>query len=218
MVLDGLFISKEDLELLKTQKNIIRSFAGQDYILTPKTDAATSIRHGKNFQLGEYVIIKKPDLIEVGDNVRIADFCRISAACKIGDHCELAPGTYIAGGDGKYTFTMKGYSSLASGVKIWLSTNDYVNELVTHSVPHVKETTGPVFMDLFTGIGSNTVVMPDNEIPIGVTIGANSFVPSGFKFEPWTVYAGNPICKKKPRNKEKIIQTLEKIGVDCSGL
>lgn len=217
MVLDGLFISKEDLERLRLQENIIRSFDGQDYVISKKTDSL-DIRHGKNFQLGEYVIIKKPELIEVGDNVRISDFCRISAACKIGDHCELAPGTYIAGGSGKYTFTMKGYSSLAAGVKIWLATNDYVDELVTHSVPEVKEVTGDVTMDLYTGIGSNTVVMPGNIIPIGVTIGANSFVPSGFEFEPWTVYAGNPIRRKKSRNKARIIQTLEKIGIDCSGL
>ena len=97
------------------------------------------MKHGKNFILGEYVIIKKPELVEVGDNVRIADFCRISSACKIGSDCEIAPGTYIAGGDGKYTFEMGSYSSLAAGVKIWLSSNDYVNELVTHSVPCVRE-------------------------------------------------------------------------------
>lgn len=102
------------------------------------------MKHGKNFILGEYVIIKKPELVEVGDNVRIADFCRISSACKIGSDCEIAPGTYIAGGDGKYTFEMGSYSSLAAGVKIWLSSNDYVNELVTHSVPCVKEIQGNV--------------------------------------------------------------------------
>ena len=93
------------------------------------------MKHGKNFTLGEYVIIKKPDLMTIGDNVRISDFCRISSACDIGSDCEIAPGTYIAGGDGKYTFKMGECSSLAAGVKVWLSSNDYVNELVTHSVP-----------------------------------------------------------------------------------
>ena len=91
------------------------------------------MKHGKNFTLGEYVIIKKPDLMTIGDNVRISDFCRISSACDIGSDCEIAPGTYIAGGDGKYTFKMGECSSLAAGVKVWLSSNDYVNELVTHS-------------------------------------------------------------------------------------
>lgn len=73
------------------------------------------MKHGKNFVLGEYVVIKKPDLVTVGDNVRISDFCRISSACEIGSDCEIAAGAYIAGGDGKLTFKMGSYSSLAAG-------------------------------------------------------------------------------------------------------
>lgn len=170
------------------------------------------MKHGKNFIMGEYVIIKKPDLVEVGDNVRISDFCRISSACEIGNHCEIAPGTYIAGGDGNFKFKMGSYSSLAAGVRIWLSSNDYCNELVTHSVPEVKEIQGEVTMGKYTGIGTNSVIMPGNHIPEGVVIGALSFVPSNFEFEPWTVYAGRPIRKVKPRNKENILKTLHKIG------
>ena len=170
------------------------------------------MKHGKNFTLGEYVIIKRPNLIEVGDNVRIADFCRISSACNIGSNCEIAPGTYIAGGDGKYIFQMGDFSSLAAGVKVWLSSNDYVNELVTHNVSNVKEIKGNVILGKYTGIGTNSVIMPDNNIPEGVCIGALSFVPSNYEFEPWTVYAGRPIKPIKKRNKENILKTLKEIG------
>ena len=150
--------------------------------------------------------------MDIGDNVRIADFCRISSACKIGSDCEIAPGTYIAGGDGKYTFQMGECSSLAAGVKIWLSSNDYVNELVTHSLPEVKEIQGNVTLGKYTGVGTNSVIMPNNNIPEGVSIGALSFVPSNYKFEPWTVYAGRPIKPIKKRNKENVLNTLRKIG------
>lgn len=170
------------------------------------------MKHGKNFILGEYVIIKKPELIEVGDNVRISDFCRISSACIIGSDCEISAGVYIAGGDGKYTFNMGECSSLAAGVRVWLSSNDYVNELITHSISEVKEIQGNVTLGKYTGIGSNSVIMPNNNIPEGVSIGALSFVPSNYKFEPWTVYAGRPIRPIKKRNKENIINTLRKIG------
>ena len=170
------------------------------------------MKHGKNFILGEYVILKKPDQLTIGNNVRISDFCRISSACDIGDECEIATGTYISGGSNKYKFTMKGYSSLAAGVRIWLSSNDYVNELVTHSVPEVKEIEGDVTMEKYTGIGTNSVVMPNNHIPEGVSIGALSFVPSGYQFEPWTVYAGRPIRPIKKRNKANILNTLRKLG------
>ncbi|MFV0626565.1 MAG: acyltransferase [Alphaproteobacteria bacterium] len=166
------------------------------------------MKHGKNFNLGEYVIIKKPDLVQIGDNVRISDFCRISSACDIGSECEIATGTYISGGDGLYKFTMGSFSSLAAGVKIWLSSNDYVNELVTHSVPNVKEIQGDVTLGAYTGIGTNSVIMPGNNIPEGVSIGALSFVPSGYKFEPWTVYAGCPIKPIKKRNKENVLRVV----------
>lgn len=171
------------------------------------------MKTGNNFTLGEYVILKKPDLLTVGDNVRIADFCRISSACEIGDDCEIAPGTYIAGGDGEYKFTMGSYSSLSSGVRIWLSSNDYVNELVTHSLPIVKEIKGHVTLGKFTGVGANSVIMPDNNIPEGVTIGALSFVPPRYQFKPWTVYAGCPIKPVRRRNKKNILKTLEQLDI-----
>lgn len=170
------------------------------------------MKTGKDFVLGEYVVLKKPDSLEAGDNVRIADFCRISSACQIASNCEIAPGTYIAGGGDKYRFKMGEYSSLASGVRVWLSSNDYVNELVAHNVPHVKEIEGDVILEKYTGVGTNSVIMPDNHIPEGVTIGALSFVPSRFKFEPWTVYAGRPIRMIKKRNKENILKTIAKIN------
>ncbi|MBR4315905.1 MAG: hypothetical protein IKP65_02900, partial [Alphaproteobacteria bacterium] len=98
--------------------------------------------YGKEFELGEYTLLKKPHLLTVGDHCRIADYCRISCEANIGDYVEIAPYTSIAGGGGKHSFTMKGFSSLSSGVKIWLSSNDYVNELVTHAVPTVREIMG----------------------------------------------------------------------------
>lgn len=170
------------------------------------------MKTGKDFVLGEYVVLKKPDELIVGDNVRIADFCRISSRCEIGSNCEIAVGVYIAGGGDEYRFKMGEYSSLASGVRVWLSSNEYVNELVTHNVPYVKEIEGNVILDRYTGVGCNSVIMPNNHIPEGTVIGALSFVPSNYPFEPWTVYAGCPIRKIKARNREHIMKTLEKIN------
>lgn len=177
------------------------------------------IKHGNQFTLGKSAIVKKPELVEVGDNVRISEFCYISSACKIGSNCEIAIGASVAGGNGHYTFTMGDYSSLAAGVRIWLASNDYVNDLIAHNVPYVKEIEGNVTMGKFTGIGTNTVVMPNNNIPEGVSIGALSFVPSNFKFKPWTVYAGSPIREIKPRNKENILKVLKLIeGKEICGI
>ena len=47
--------------------------------------------------------------------------------------------------------------------------------------------------------------MPGNRIPEGTVIGALSFVPAGFEFEPWSVYAGVPIRFVRARNKEAVL-------------
>ncbi len=169
--------------------------------------------YGKEFELGEYTLLKKPHLLTIGNYCRIADYCRISCEANIGDYVEIAPYTSIAGGGGKYKFTMKGFSSLSAGVKIWLSSNDYVNELVTHAVPTVREIMGDVTMEKYTGIGANSVIMPNNHIPEGVTIGALSFVPENYPFEEWTVYAGCPIKPIKKRNKDKVLKPLYNLGI-----
>lgn len=163
---------------------------------------------GKNFINGKYCIIKNDEESTIGDNCRIADFCRITAKVEIGDYVEIAPYVSIAGGEGKIPFIMKGYSSLAAGVRVWLSSNDYRNELVTHGLEGVLEIEGPVTIEKYTGIGTNSVIMPNNHIPEGVTIGALSFVPPNFKFEPWTIYAGCPIRKVGIRDKEYVLRNL----------
>jgi acetyltransferase-like isoleucine patch superfamily enzyme len=66
-------------------------------------------------------------------------------------------------------------------------------------------------MENFTAVGSNSVVMPNNTIPEGTVIGALSFVPTGFDFKPWSVYAGVPIRFTSNRNKSNVMRQYEKI-------
>ncbi len=120
------------------------------------------------------------------------------------------------GGGIKYQFRLGDYSSLSSGVKIWCASGDYVNDLIISSPPGISlppemsnADAGDVIMERCTCVGANTVVMPDNHIPEGVTIGALSFVPTGFQFEPWSVYAGIPLKKIKARNKESVLAQLD---------
>lgn len=101
------------------------------------------------------------------------------------------------------------FCSLSSGVKIWCTSDDFVNDLVTI----VPEGVGPIKQHLIsadvifgncTAAGSNAVVMPGNEVPEGTVIGALSFVPAGFRFEPWSVYAGVPIRRIGARNRRAV--------------
>jgi len=51
--------------------------------------------------------------------------------------------------------------------------------------------------------------MPDNVVPEGATIGALSYVPPRFQFEPWTVYAGAPIRRVAARDRDRVLAQVD---------
>lgn len=157
--------------------------------------------------------LRYPKQFSVGEGTIVDDFCYFSTRIKLGCHCHVASGCSIAGGaDG--LFVLGDYSSLSSGVKIWTSSDDFVHDLVM-IVPEefgaVKPNVirGDVIFERLTGVGSNSVIMPNNFIPEGVVIGALSFVPSEFSFKPWSVYAGTPIRSIKGRDRDGVLRQLE---------
>jgi acetyltransferase-like isoleucine patch superfamily enzyme len=175
-------------------------------------DAEKFRRCGEDVEIGEFVAIKNPDLMSLGNHVRICEFTRITCECELGDYTELHTGVSIAGGFGRRKFALGDFSSIAAGTKIWLSSDDYRNALVTHAVPGVREFEGDVIFGKYTGCGANSVVMPDNMIPEGTVIGALSFVPMRFKFDEWSVYAGCPVRKVGERNKEAVLKPLKDLS------
>ena len=163
--------------------------------------------------ISKNIRVRYPKHFSVGQNTVIDDFSYFSAKIIIGRHCHIASGVSIAGGI-TYQFSLGDYSSISSGVKVWCESNDYANDLV---ILHPKESIGdnPVAGDVIIGnmcgIGANSVIMPNNNIPEGTVIGALSFVPARFTFKPWSVYAGIPIKFIKKRNKKRILAQVKKI-------
>lgn len=159
--------------------------------------------------------IRHPEHFDIGDNSIVDDFCYISTRVKVGRCSHIASGCSIAGG-GQRLFTLGNYCSLSSGVKIWCTSDDFVNDIITiipEGLGDVKThlISGDVTMEDYTAIGSNSVVMPKNTIPIGTTIGALSFVPAEFDFKPWSVYAGTPIRFIRARNKANVLAQAKKL-------
>jgi acetyltransferase-like isoleucine patch superfamily enzyme len=159
--------------------------------------------------------IRHPDDFQVGEGSIVDDFCYFSTRVKIGRFSHIANGCSVAGGKDRL-FTFGDYGSLSSGVKIWCASDDFVNDMVTIIPPELdnpKENfiVGDVTFARLTAVGSNSVVMPGNDVPEGVAIGALSFVPPNYPFEAWTVYAGTPIRPVKARNREAVLRQLEKL-------
>jgi acetyltransferase-like isoleucine patch superfamily enzyme len=141
----------------------------------------------------------------VGDHSIVDDYCYFSTRVRIGFGSHVANGCSIAGGVDRQ-FVLGDYSSLSAGVKVWCTSDDFVNDVVAICPPGIKENliAGDVTIGDYTAVGANSVVMPKNAIPEGVAIGALSFVPAGFAFEPWSVYAGVPIRHLGKRNEANV--------------
>lgn len=164
--------------------------------------------------ISKNIRVRNEKSFEVGDNSVIDDYCYFSAKIRIGQHCHLANGCSIAGGQ-DYQFTLGDCSSISSGVKIWCQSNEYINDLVVLNIENTdigdQPIQGDVTIGKMCGVGSNSVIMPNNNIPDGTVIGALSYVPPNFKFKSWSVYAGIPIKFIKKRNKENVMKQYNKI-------
>jgi carbonic anhydrase/acetyltransferase-like protein (isoleucine patch superfamily) len=165
--------------------------------------------------VSDRIRVRHPELFVVGEDSVVDDFCYFSTQVRIGRCTHVASGCSVAGGS-EFRFEIGDFSSLSSGVKIWCASDDFVNDLVVlipEGVEQVKTNLiqGHVSLGSYTAVGANSVVMPDNSIPIGVAIGALSFVPPAFAFEAWTVYAGIPIRSIGPRNRGNVMEQARRL-------
>ncbi len=169
--------------------------------MQPIISPNSRIRHREHFVIGEDSIID--------------DFCYFSTRVRIGRCTHIASGCSIAGGP-DLQFQIGDFCSLSSGVKVWCTSDDFVNDLVTIIPPDIEQVKthlirGDVTLDDYTAVGSNSVIMPDNHLPEGTAIGALSFVPAAFKFRPWSVYAGIPIRFLRSRNQASVMEQAHKL-------
>lgn len=159
--------------------------------------------------------VRHPEFFVIEDHSVVDDFCYFSTKVAVGRCSHIASGCSVAGGVDRQ-FTLGRYSSLSAGVRIWCVSDDFVNDVITimpSGIGQVKTRliVGDVSFGDYTGVGSNSVLMPGNQIPTGTVIGALSFVPARFQFEPWSVYAGNPIRLLRPRNRDAVLGQVEKL-------
>jgi acetyltransferase-like isoleucine patch superfamily enzyme len=159
--------------------------------------------------------IRHREHFAIGDDSIVDDYCYFSTTVRIGRSTHIASGCSVAGGAAR-VFEIGDFSSLSSGVKIWCTSDDFANDLVTiipDGCEQVKThlISGDVFLGDYTAVGSNSVVMPDNRMPEGTVIGALSFVPVRYTFEPWTVYAGVPVRIVGRRNRKNVLEQVKRL-------
>lgn len=167
-----------------------------------------------NVIISPNIRIRLPDEFKVDQHSVIDDFSYFSTKLEVGKFCHIASNCTIAGGK-DFKCTVGDYTSISSGVRVWCRSNDFTNDLVILETLGKdigdKNIEGDVIIGKMCGIGSNSVIMPNNNIPDGTVIGALSFVPSNFKFKQWSVYGGIPIKFIKKRNKKNVLSQLKKL-------
>ncbi len=162
--------------------------------------------------ISQNIRVRNNDNFTVGDDSVIDDYSYFSTKIKIGKYCHIASNCTIGGGK-DYQFILGDFGSISAGVRIWCESSNFSEDLVVlHSKDidlHDNPIKGDVIIGEMCGVGANSVIMPNNSIPDGVTIGSLSFVPENFKFEEWSVYAGIPIRFIKKRNRANVLKQAE---------
>lgn len=158
--------------------------------------------------LGKHVLVARNCTIVGLHNISIGDHSRIDGYSTlvapddgyihIGAHVHVGGYCFLSGGAG---ITLDDFSGLSQGVRIYSRTDDYSGQYLTNpTVP--KEFTGgssgPVTLERHVIIGSGSIVLPGLTIAEGASVGALALVTKSLA--GWTVYAGAPAKKLKPRS------------------
>jgi acetyltransferase-like isoleucine patch superfamily enzyme len=164
---------------------------------------------GRNVRVHERASIYGVENVSLGDHARIDDFSIIIATGEviIGRHVSIPNFCFVGG---KYGVVMEDFVTLAPGVKIFSSSDDYSGEFLT----------GPTLPQRFTGgrqgrvtlrrhviLGAGSVVLPGCTLHQGAAVGALSLVTADL--EPWGVYAGIPVRRLKDRKRELLQQAAD---------
>lgn len=160
-------------------------------------------------RFGDFIKIKKS--FEHGNHISIDDFFYCSVNLILHNYIHIGPQCGIIGGD--VTFTMKNFTFLSIGSKVICSSDNHRGDGI--GIPFVNEkyrgsvTRSNITLEMFSGICTNSVVLPNCDLAEGSILSANSLLTT--KTEPWTIYFGNPAVPIKKRKKEKIKEMYEEI-------
>jgi acetyltransferase-like isoleucine patch superfamily enzyme len=155
---------------------------------------------GENVLVSDKAAIYEPEKIHLASDCRIDDFCIISGSVRIGSRVHVTPMCLIAGG--VPGVELCDYVTLAYGVKIFSQSDDYSGNTMTNSLVPARfkdETYEKVVINRHSILGANSVVLPGCNVGEGVALGAGSVLTH--EADEWTIYAGVPAKRIKPRSK-----------------
>jgi len=171
------------------------------------------ITQGIDVRIDPLAVIKRPDILVVGNHIAIDCFAYVSTKVTLADWVHIAPFVSIIGGT--YSeLTVGSFTVLAAGARIICATDDWKSSMICSFVPieYRNIITKPIVIGDFAGVATNAVVMPGVTMARGSMAAANSLLMKDTV--EWGVYMGTPARLVGYRNKEDILASAKKMGYD----
>ena len=172
---------------------------------------------GIDVRIASDVVIKRPELVSIGNHVAIDGPCYISASMEIGNYVHISPFCSIVGGKDALCI-MKDFSGLSVGCRIICASDDYLGSGLTNpTIPaqyRAEVRVATVILKKHALIGTNCVIHPGVNIGEGTVVGSCSLVIKDL--EPWTVYIGIPAKPLKPRARDRVLELEERLLKEMS--
>lgn len=170
---------------------------------------------GSNVYISPNREIKRPHLVEIGNNVAIDSGFYCTTVLTLGDYIHIGPYVTIIGGkNGK--FTAKGFNNIMAGARIVCGSDRFDSSgLFGSMIPEPlkgKQIIEPIVIEEFSNIGTNAIVLPGSKLRQGVLLTAGSLLIGDT--EPWGVYKGNPAVLIKKIDGSKLIENAKQLGYE----
>jgi galactoside O-acetyltransferase len=162
----------------------------------------------KDIIIHESAVIKRPDLVVMGNHIAIDPFFYMSTGGKLGSYIHISSHVSVIGGE-QGLLVMEDFTTIAAGCRIVCVSNNFadgsgfINPFVEFKY-RSNLIGNTVIMRKHSALGTNVVVHPTVTIGEGSVVGSNSLVLKST--EPWGIYAGTPAVKIGERPREVLLK------------
>jgi acetyltransferase-like isoleucine patch superfamily enzyme len=157
-------------------------------------------------------VIKNEEFVSIGDHCAIDKGFYCTTKLNIGNYVHISPYVTCIGGKNA-SFEAKGFNNIMAGARIICCSDRFDDSgLFGAMIPEKykgRQINKPVIMEMFSNIGTNSIVMPGSVLREGVLLAAGSLLIG--ETESWGVYKGNPAKLVKKNDKKNIIKKYKEL-------
>ena len=171
------------------------------------------MKKGNDIRIDKLAVIKRPELVTLGNHVSIDCFVYISTSLTTKNWVHIAPFVSIIGGIHGH-LSMGEFTALAAGARIICATDDWDTSMICSFLPEKYKSVinRPIEMGDFCGVATNGIVMPGVRMATGSILGANSLLMQDTI--PWGMYFETPARLIKMRDNTEILKSAKILGYE----